>query len=234
MSQEVQEKVWWYSKEDQRFGPHTASELKGIATAGQLVSTDLIWKEGLKNWLPASSAKGLFPISAPAVPPPLPPKEQSTRAINQAIYTGAEVQISQNISNNGTLNSKPAFWNPIALSNWSFFLTPIFGTYLVAENYKTMGKTKEAKGSMEWFYVSIAVMLSGLLLTPMFRVYGFVIWMVAYLANFLIWNFRSARKQNQDILSVYGKGYDRQPWGKVLAIGIAAIIVWQLIVARLL
>ena len=65
---------WHYSVSGQRHGPISSSELKRLADNGQLSPTDLIWKEGLTNWMPASSVKGLF--TATAAPPPLPPAGQ--------------------------------------------------------------------------------------------------------------------------------------------------------------
>lgn len=228
----AEDKVWWYAKEGKRFGPHSTSELKGAATAGQIASTDLIWKEGMDNWLPASSVKGLIPVAEPTSPPPLPTEQRSNSTAAKPPAT--KPQLSQNIRQSAPA-AAPSFWNPIALSNWSFFLTPIFGAYLVTENYKAMGNANEAKRSMDWFYISIAVILSGFVLMNTFGfsgsslMYAFGIFILAYLTTFLIWNFRSARKQHRYILSVYGKNYARQPWGKVLVIGIAAYIVCSLI-----
>jgi hypothetical protein len=65
-------KVWWYAKGDKRFGPHTPDELKSLAAAGQIVASDVVWKEGLANWLQASSVKGLIPSGSGGMPPPLP------------------------------------------------------------------------------------------------------------------------------------------------------------------
>ena len=48
------------------------SDLKRLANTGVLNPTDLVWKDGLGDWVPASKVKGLFP-DAPASPPPLPP-----------------------------------------------------------------------------------------------------------------------------------------------------------------
>lgn len=230
----AEDKVWWYAKRDKRFGPYSTSELKGAATAGQMASTDLIWKEGMDNWLPASSVKGLIPVAGPAVPPPLPAEQRSNTTTAKPLAT--KPQLSPNIRKSASADA-PSFWNPIALSNWSFFLSPVFGAYLVAENYKAMGNTTEAKRSMDWLYISIAVILAGWLLmgasggfSRTSGVYAFGIFMLAYLTTFLVWNFRSARKQHRYILSVYGKNYARQPWGKVLVIGIAAYIVYQFII----
>lgn len=123
--------------------------------------------------------------------------------------------------------SIPSLWNPNALVNWSLLLTPLFGSYLVARNYKAMYKPDQEKKAMEWFYIGIAVLLSAFLLAP-FGLFG--VSMAIYIGYLFSWYFMSARKQSSAVLSEFGKNYDRQPWGKVLSIGIALNVVWQLIV----
>ena len=76
----VQEKVWFYAKGDQQFGPYLASELRAIAASGQLTPTDLIWKQGLPQWLPVSSVKGLMPAAQTINPPPLPSAQKNITA----------------------------------------------------------------------------------------------------------------------------------------------------------
>jgi len=65
------EKNWWYTKSGERLGPHTSDELKVLAANGRLAPTDMVWKEGLTDWLQASSIKGLFAGDGSSVPPPL-------------------------------------------------------------------------------------------------------------------------------------------------------------------
>jgi hypothetical protein len=62
---------WYYSKNGQQCGPVSSSKLKALAGAGQLLPTDLIWKEGLAAWQPATRLKGLFaaPTAITSVPP---------------------------------------------------------------------------------------------------------------------------------------------------------------------
>lgn len=66
------DKIWWYTKGDQRQGPYTAAELKALVASGQVAATDMVWKEGLANWVPASSVAGLFTSGGSGAPPPLP------------------------------------------------------------------------------------------------------------------------------------------------------------------
>lgn len=65
---------WYYSKDGARLGPVPSQRLKELAASGELGPNDLVWKEGLTEWKPASTLKGLFPASQPkpAGPPPLP------------------------------------------------------------------------------------------------------------------------------------------------------------------
>ena len=59
MSQE-----WYYSVDGDRQGPTSAAELKKLADAGTLKPTDLVWKDGMADWAPAKSIKGLFAASS--------------------------------------------------------------------------------------------------------------------------------------------------------------------------
>ena len=64
---------WYYSKNDEKIGPISSAELKKIASEGQLLPTDLVWREGMEDWKPASNIKGLFtqPVASSG-PPPVP------------------------------------------------------------------------------------------------------------------------------------------------------------------
>jgi len=61
---------WMYATGGEQQGPVTDAELRRLAADGSLKPADLIWREGLKDWVPAGRVKGLFPAqaSAPAAP----------------------------------------------------------------------------------------------------------------------------------------------------------------------
>jgi hypothetical protein len=63
---------YMYARNGQQFGPVTAKDLRDLVARGQLAPTDLVWKEGLPEWVPAAKLKGLFEGSAPSQPA-LPP-----------------------------------------------------------------------------------------------------------------------------------------------------------------
>lgn len=52
---------WYYARGDRQAGPVSGQELKQLAQSGQLLPTDLIWKEGESERRPAATALGLFP-----------------------------------------------------------------------------------------------------------------------------------------------------------------------------
>lgn len=64
-------KKWHVARGDRKVGPISDQQLKEFAASGKLKPEDLIWKDGMDEWKPASNVKGLFP-SKPAGPPELP------------------------------------------------------------------------------------------------------------------------------------------------------------------
>ncbi len=58
---------WYLSRNGQRTGvPISVTQLRALAQRGQLLPADLVWTEGMPQWVPASSLKGL-PFPDPAV-----------------------------------------------------------------------------------------------------------------------------------------------------------------------
>ena len=55
---------WYYAQGDQQFGPVSSAELKQLAASDSLHADDLIWREGMADWVAARNAKGLFEADA--------------------------------------------------------------------------------------------------------------------------------------------------------------------------
>ena len=54
------ESEWLYSRSDEdQQGPVSANELNRLAKSGKLQPDDLVWKQGMSEWIPASQVKGL-------------------------------------------------------------------------------------------------------------------------------------------------------------------------------
>ena len=61
---------WYYNRGGKQLGPLSGTELKQLAATGQLSPTDMVWKDGMGAWVPASSLKALF--NSNLGPPPVP------------------------------------------------------------------------------------------------------------------------------------------------------------------
>lgn len=85
---------WFYSRNGERRGPVSSSELRRLAATGQLLPSDLVWKEGMENWVRASSSSDLFPDASepPAPPPPVdvPGGTRSAKETAKKIFERAE------------------------------------------------------------------------------------------------------------------------------------------------
>ncbi|MEZ6139017.1 MAG: GYF domain-containing protein [Zavarzinella sp.] len=53
--------TWFYSDGEDRFGPVSQAELQQLAEKGQLMRRDLVWQEGMEDWVEARTISGLFP-----------------------------------------------------------------------------------------------------------------------------------------------------------------------------
>jgi hypothetical protein len=68
---------WYYTSKGQQAGPVSSQKLKELADFGYIQPNDLVWKDGMSDWSPASKVKGLFrntPAPEPP-PPPAPPRQ---------------------------------------------------------------------------------------------------------------------------------------------------------------
>lgn len=51
--------MWYYASKNQQKGPVSWDDLRGLARAGGLRGTDMVWQEGTPDWVKASSVPGL-------------------------------------------------------------------------------------------------------------------------------------------------------------------------------
>ncbi len=64
---------WHYAHGGQQHGPITAAELRALAARGQLLPTDLVWRQPMRDWAAASTVAGLFGLApAPRMPSSVP------------------------------------------------------------------------------------------------------------------------------------------------------------------
>ncbi len=51
---------WYYAQGDKQIGPVTSAQIRQLVGAGVLGREDLVWREGMEEWIPAQGIKGLF------------------------------------------------------------------------------------------------------------------------------------------------------------------------------
>ena len=61
---------WYYARGGQQQGPVEAHVVQEMIRSGQLHPSDLVWQQGMPNWLAAGQVPQLFPDQNAAVPPP--------------------------------------------------------------------------------------------------------------------------------------------------------------------
>jgi len=58
--------LWYYAKAGQQHGPVNLTTLQNLARSGELRPADLVWTDGMGDWLPAGGFTEIFPLTAPA------------------------------------------------------------------------------------------------------------------------------------------------------------------------
>ncbi len=86
----MNEKQWYVAQNGQSLGPMSEQDLKAGLTAGTYSTSDHVFCEGMKGWVPASSVAE-FAGAAPATPPPPPAGAKSADEVEYEIF-GEEMQ----------------------------------------------------------------------------------------------------------------------------------------------
>jgi len=97
---------WYYARNDQQLGPISSADLKRMAAAGELSPGDLVWREGMEEWITAENVRGLFDEGAigawrdslaaaekPAAPPKEPPLPKPAAPKAEAAPTAPKITI---------------------------------------------------------------------------------------------------------------------------------------------
>jgi hypothetical protein len=143
---------WYYTVNGQQAPtPVSASQLRQLAANGQLQPTDLVWQEGMANWVPASSIKGLFSSKgssgeqAPLVEvPETPTKSRSRSKRRREEEEEEEVEVTSS-SGSGLLGLHPLLVWLLSVCTCNLF--GLVYAYLVCSNYGEQISQREADTS---------------------------------------------------------------------------------------
>jgi hypothetical protein len=101
---------------------------------------------------------------------------------------------------------KPALWNPEVTANLSVLFSTLFGSYLQAKNWESLGQPEKAKKSMRWFYFGIVGNCLG------------IFWLI-------LWYYSSGKEQIEYVKERWGQDYIRKGWTKPVLITLSIPIL---------
>jgi hypothetical protein len=81
---------WYYSKNGVQLGPVEQSEILAKLSVGEISSTDMVWRDGMTDWLPISKVNALAVMSRPGGEGSLVP-DQSGGAMDSPLRSGGAV-----------------------------------------------------------------------------------------------------------------------------------------------
>lgn len=70
--------MWHYSKDGTQYGPVDETALRAKLAGGEISPNDLVWRDGMRDWLPAGQVQE-FAGGLPAVSPYQPPMHAGSR-----------------------------------------------------------------------------------------------------------------------------------------------------------
>jgi hypothetical protein len=136
---------WFYTQNGQQApAPVSAAELKRLATVGQLLPTDMVWREGMANWVPASSIKDLFAPSRITTEPAPVEKNVTPRALARPARDEPAAK-PKSAEGGGLMNLHPLL--VLLLTICTFGLFGLFYSFKVCLDYSALGARRQADGA---------------------------------------------------------------------------------------
>jgi hypothetical protein len=174
-----------------------------------------VWTEGLSAWTRLADTELASLLPTPVPPPRRPPESYHPS------YDGGRA----------TEPVRLQLWNPDVAANWSLLLTPAFGAYLHATNWRTLGKPERVTANMVWVWVTVAFLALnlGMLFVPDFHAMAGIMQMVG-LGLLFGWYFSQGRPQAQYVKATLRWDYIKKGWGRPLLAGFAAVGVYTTVV----
>ncbi|MBB5508728.1 lysozyme inhibitor LprI family protein [Paraburkholderia atlantica] len=132
-------------------------------------------------------------------------------------------------------------WNPSRVASLSFVLTPAFGSYLQASNWRTLGQPERAVTSKIWFYISLIVLaamaagtvgLVGRAAADNDAIRGLI--NIGGLIYFFLWYAVSGRHQVRYVKDSLGKTYAKKSLTKPILIALGLGVLYALAIFGLL
>lgn len=109
---------WHVGRHGRVEGPFSPDQMRQMVVEGRIVPTDLVWKEGMAGWLPATQVPGLIPSAGAggrtsAVSPPSTRRVGAPPPISQRTAAASVVPVPVSVGIGGEDPSQPHATRPI-------------------------------------------------------------------------------------------------------------------------
>ena len=115
-----------------------------------------------------------------------------------------------------TTTSSIRLWNPNAASCLSLFFTPVFGAWVHAVNWRSLGENDKARQSMKWVWGILFFLLGDLMIDISGQ--SFSIPSITYLVILLLWYFCLGKSQIKHVKTKQTV-YTKKSWMRPVAYG---------------
>ena len=118
------------------------------------------------------------------------------------------------LSENHRTEQAPALYDPESAAIVAYFLTTVAGSWLILQNWRTLGESQKIKDGKSWLYISLGV--NSIALIVFFQGGdGLIVGGALRLLDLLVWYFVWQKQQVQYIKERWGDTYPRKSclWG---------------------
>lgn len=99
---------WLMCRDEVEYGPFTSRQLQLMAGKGDLLPSDFIWKEGMKDWVSAASTSITFPVLAEGASAVILPSNSKHKPVDPDLQTFLN-GTAESAPKKATVASPPAF-----------------------------------------------------------------------------------------------------------------------------
>jgi hypothetical protein len=105
----MSEAIWYFADGDEERGPVTEAQIRTLIGTGNLKPDDLVWREGMDDWLPAAEVPGLFSGGTPL---PAPDAQMPTAKVRQERQAAAVETKEPRAALKRREPDRPGRWKP--------------------------------------------------------------------------------------------------------------------------
>lgn len=179
---------WYFGKEGIENGPFSLAELQGFVRDGTVTEFDLVWREGMPDWVPAQSRSELFerldPVRIPAISTEVVPLKQTSGMAVASFVLGllgiSLLLLIGSIVNSRSFDKLNGLLGVTLLFLIGSVLAVVFGHF-------ALGRIRDSKGQLVGRGLAIAGLVLGYLVIAPLVVAVIVVFTLSFLNTSTLW-----------------------------------------------